>query len=185
MTTSLSILLLLLCPLFVAIFIVLCCLTWKNFEFWIISYIHLNLPKSTAKLKTKINYAWRCHLSPVYTGLNIVYRLRGHESSLIIIPEMLRQSRTFEGVSHWKALKSYISIVSHWRNRLKNSRFLQNDVMRGISQISKRRLHVVKVSCKTIQNWSRYLGLCVPVADHGSRPCKISHKLALQRAEVV
>ena len=120
-------------------FVVLCCLTWKNFEFWIITYIHLNLPKSTAKLKTKKNYAWRRHLSPVYTGLNIVYRLRGHESSLIIIPEMLRQSRTFEGVSHWKALKSYISIVSRWRNRLKNSRFLQNDVTRGISQISKRR----------------------------------------------
>ena len=120
-------------------FVVLCCLTWKNFEFWIISYIHLNLPKSTAKLKTKINYTWRRHLSPVYTGLNIVYRLHGHESSLIIIPEMLRQSRTFEGVSHWKALKSYISIVSRWRYRLKNSRFLQNDVTRGISQISKRR----------------------------------------------
>ena len=44
---------------------------------------------------------------------------------------------------------------------------------------------VMKVSHKTIQNWSRYLGLCVPVADHSPRPCKISHKIALQRAEVV
>ena len=44
---------------------------------------------------------------------------------------------------------------------------------------------VVKVSSKTIQNWSRYLRLCVPVADHGPRPCKISHKIALQRAQVV
>ena len=44
---------------------------------------------------------------------------------------------------------------------------------------------VVKVSHKTMQHWSRYLALCVPVADHGPRPCKISHKLALQRDEVV
>ena len=32
---------------------------------------------------------------PVYAGLNINRELRAHESSLIIIPEMFRQSRTF------------------------------------------------------------------------------------------
>ena len=117
-------------------------ITWKNFEFGITWHVHLNLPKSTAKVKKKQKRTcWWYHLSPVYTSLNIIYCLRGHKSSLIIIPEMLRQLRTFQGMSHWKALKSCILIVSRRHNRLNSSRILQNDVTSGISQISKLRPH--------------------------------------------
>ena len=94
-------------------------ITWKNFEFGITWHVHLNLPKSTAKVRKKTKRTrWQRHLSPVYTGLNIVYHLHGHESSLIIIPKCSvnrEHSKACPIEKHWnRTYRLFYIDVIYW-----------------------------------------------------------------------